>query len=407
MSQAIRQARPVVILKTSSYAFHHGTLGILRSLGALGVPVYIISESRFCPVASSRYLAGLFVWNLRDMSALEILDGLAAIGERLGQPTVLVPTDDLGAILTAEHAPFLCRWFIFPRLPAGLPRCVANKLQLHVLCTKLGVPTPRVLFPQPGAQMREMLKEVTLPVVVKAPAAWLKSATKTLVVESREKLADILACADAHQERNLLIQEYISKGEDWFFHGYCDGSHCHAGFTARKLRSFPIDAGFTTFGEAQRNDGLRRQAESFIKTIGYAGIMDIDYRLDPRDGQYKLLDFNPRIGANFRLFESDDHIDVARTMYFDLIGRPVGNVVQTEPRLFVVEAYDSLSCLQLWWRKKLSLRDVLQSPKGKKEFAWFRINDPVPFLLMWISMAWKLATRSIRGGARRADKSTP
>ena len=51
-----------------------------------------------------------------------------------------------------------------------------------------------------------------------------------------------------------------------------------------------------------------------MKTIGYMGIMDFDYRLDLRDGRYKLLDFNPRIGAQFRLFESHDGMDVARAM---------------------------------------------------------------------------------------------
>jgi predicted ATP-grasp superfamily ATP-dependent carboligase len=154
----------------------------------------------------------------------------------LGQRSILVPTDDLGTI--AEQALFLSRWFIFQRLPAGLPRCVATKQQLYALCNKLGVPTPRVLFPQPGIQAREILKTVTLPVVVKASAAWLKSATKTLIVDSFDRLADILARADAHQERNLLIQEYIPQGEDWFFHGYADGaSRCHASFTGRKLRS--------------------------------------------------------------------------------------------------------------------------------------------------------------------------
>ena len=41
----------MVILKTGPYAFHHGSLGFVRSLGALDVPVYVISERRFRNVA--------------------------------------------------------------------------------------------------------------------------------------------------------------------------------------------------------------------------------------------------------------------------------------------------------------------------------------------------------------------
>ena len=39
-----------------------------------------------------------------------------------------------------------------------------------------------------------------------------------------------------------------------------------------------------------------------MKELGYRGILDIGYRYDARDGRYKVLDVNPRIGATFRLF---------------------------------------------------------------------------------------------------------
>jgi len=40
--------------------------------------------------------------------------------------------------------------------------------------------------------------------------------------------------------------------------------------------------------------------------IGYQGIMACDYRLDRRDGRCHLLDFNPSMGAQFRLLEGDN-----------------------------------------------------------------------------------------------------
>ena len=87
--------------------------------------------------------------------------------------------------------------------------------------------------------------------------------------------------------------------------------------------------------------------------------MDIDYRFDNRDGQYKLLDFNPRIGAQFRLFEDSEKVDVARALYHDLTGQSVRRSPQIDGRVFVVEPHDCLSSpLRLaprtlvrdWWR---------------------------------------------------------
>src|SRR5260370_16933435 len=109
------------------------------------------------------------------------------------------------------------------------------------------------------------------------------------------------------------MQEYVRDGEDWFFHGYSNAaSVCLAGFTGRKLRSFPPRAGFTTLGKSVTNHALLRQAEALIEAIPYAGIMDIDYRFDKRDGQYKLLDFNPPIAPQLPFFQDTHHIDAPR-----------------------------------------------------------------------------------------------
>lgn len=69
---------------------------------------------------------------------------------------------------------------------------------------------------------------------------------------------------------------------------------------------------------------------TLVEAVSYAGIMDIDYRFDKRDAQYKVLDFNPRIGAQFRLFEDSERIDVVRALYRDLTGRSVRRSPQAD-----------------------------------------------------------------------------
>jgi D-aspartate ligase len=73
----------------------------------------------------------------------------------------------------------------------------------------------------------------------------------------------------------------------------------------------------TTLGRSITNDVLLHHAQTLLKAISYAGIMDLDFRFDERDRQYKLLDFNPRIGAQFRVFVDDNGLDVARALYCD------------------------------------------------------------------------------------------
>ena len=81
-------------------------------------------------------------------------------------------------------------------------------------------------------------------------------------------------------------------------------------------------------------DGDDRSAD---EGLGYRGILDIGYRFDHRDGQYKLLDVNPRIGGTFRLFVGADGMDVLRALYLDLTGQDVPTSAAQEGRRWLVE----------------------------------------------------------------------
>lgn len=92
-------AVPVLMMNVGWHALHHGGLGIVRSLGRMGVPVYAVVVDRFTPAAVSRFLAGAFVWDARGLDARRFLEGMALIGRRLARPAVVIPTGDLSASL--------------------------------------------------------------------------------------------------------------------------------------------------------------------------------------------------------------------------------------------------------------------------------------------------------------------
>jgi D-aspartate ligase len=397
---------PVLVLKTGRYPVHHGGLGIIRSLGRLGIPVYTIAEDHLTPASTSRYLTGSFVWNAGNLKRPKMLEALARIGRKLDKPTILIPTDDLGAILIAEESTTLRQWFVFPDIAAGAPRNLANKQTLYELCRRMGVPCPKTLAPASLAEAIEFTETVKFPVVVKAAAAWLDPNARVSIVGKERELLDIWLRAASAQTPNLLIQEYVPLGEDWFFHGYCNGaSECLAGFTGMKLRSFPPHAGMTTLGISVTNDVLLHQTQTLLKTISYAGIMDIDYRFDKRDQQYKLVDFNPRVGAQFRVFMDDDGLDVVRTLYRDLTRQSVRRSRQLDGRLFVVEPYDLLGCAKYLLRGEPSAHSLDGSFTGRKEYAWFSWDDPLPFLVACARLAIQGIVKITRVGWLRSHNA--
>lgn len=390
-SVAFETGTPALLLKTGSYILHHGGVGIIRSLGRVGIPTYAVCESHWTPAARSRFLSGRFVWIAEATAPEAFLSGLHAIGDRLNSPAVLLPTDDSAAIFIAENSQSLRNSFLLPQPPVALPRALADKKTLHFLCKALGHPTPAAYFPQSTADLAVFQDQKSYPLMVKRAQPWVplhSPIAGTTIVRTPDELDRLFRLAQALQVE-LLIQEYLpdTSSQDWFFHGYCDAtSNCVVSFTGRKFRSFPPRAGFTTFAQAIDNDRLRTQAEALLRQISYRGIMDLDYRYDARDGLYKLVDFNPRVGAQFRLFEDHRGIDVVRAQHLDLTGRraaPTGRMVE---RSFVVELHDVPSSFSYIRSGDISLWRWLQSVLTADEYAWLATDDLLPFalLVVWI-----------------------
>ncbi|MGK3942378.1 ATP-grasp domain-containing protein [Streptomyces caeruleatus] len=387
---------PALIVKFGDYPLHHGGVGAIRSLGRLGVPMYAITEDRCTPAAASRYLTRAFVWpttGTEDPGRL--VEGLVRIGRRIGRPAVLVPTDEEAAVLIAEHQSDLLGRFLFPRVEPGLTRRLASKQGLHELCAEHGIASPQAAFPRSYDDIVAFAEKARFPVVAKNREAFVRrrrpAVGGTTRIATREGL---LALARDWGERpGVILQEYLPReeAEDWIVHAYFDGNSAPlALFTGVKVRSWPPHAGMTANAYVVDNPELADLAARFVKQIGFTGIIDLDLRFDRRDGQYKLLDFNPRMGAQFRLFESGSGVDVVRAMHLDLTGRAVPEGEQRAGHRYVVENID-LPALLAYRRSGYTTPHAPARPSGT-ELAWFAGDDPLPFLTM--------LARFVRPGAR-------
>jgi predicted ATP-grasp superfamily ATP-dependent carboligase len=406
---------PVVVLKFDPNVLHHGGLGVIRTMGRLGVPVFGVHEGPLAPAACSRYLRGRWYWQPSAEDTERVHAGLRRLAEQVGQPAVLIVSDDAGAIFLAEHGDALRQWFLFPSPPSHLPRQLAGKYSMYSLCQELGVPCPRAVVPTSMDEARAFAADSGFPVVAKLTSPWRDgkagSARSTVIARDLRELEELYAL-DKRRHAQRMLQEYVPGGDDadWFFHGYCDSSsRCHPGFTGVKQRSYPAHAGLTSLGVSAENDRLRAQANDLLGRIGYRGILDLDIRYDARDDQYKLLDFNPRLGAQFRLFCNTAGVDVAIAQYLDATGAPIPEGEQMSGRRFVVENYDPISALSYWRHHELDIRSWVASLRSVDEVAWFATDDLRPFGLMCLWMAWRLATRPLARIARwdRRRESNP
>lgn len=371
---------PVVVVSLTS----HGPLGVIRTLGRLGIPVYALHSRDSEMAQHSRYLKGLWRWDF-PYSSRGAMEMLAQVSCEIGGRAILLPTSDDTSMFVVENQASLRQCFRFPKQPVALPRTLSDKKQMYFLAKKHGIPTPETVFPQGRDDVLRFAADAVFPLMLKAidgARSIRYSGQNMVIVHDASELLKRYDELEDPDEPNFMLQEYIPGGDDtiWMFNGYFnENSDCLYGATGKKIRQQPVGRGYTSLGVCLNNETVDQTTRRFMKALGYRGILDIGYRYDARDGQYKVLDINPRIGATFRLFTAENGLDVARTLYLDLTGQPVPECKVREGRKWVVEVADLKSCLEYRRRGELTILEWLRSFRGVEETGLFAFDDMRPF----------------------------
>ena len=385
---------PVLILN-----LENAGLGILRSLGRVGVPVYGVYISARPPAAYSRYCRRSYFWDFHHRDASATVEFLLELGRKIGRRSLLIPTCDDTSLFASEQSEALERWYFYPRNSPRLIRRLSSKKDMYFLANEHKVPTPSALFPTTSTEVAAFADHATFPVMVKGidGLRLLRCTGERMeIAHNANELLDAYGRLETPAEPNLMLQEYIPGADDtvWMFNGYFDrNSDCLVGFTGKKIRQHPIYTGATSLGILLDNPQVQESTRRLMKAVGYTGILDIGYRYDARDGMYKVLDINPRIGGTFRLFLADNGLDVVRAMYLDMTGQPVPASTARFGRKWMTEMADLKSCLDYRREGKLTFAQWLQSFQGVEEFAFFAWDDLKPF--------WKNVIDAFCGRLRR------
>jgi D-aspartate ligase len=365
---------------------HYGSLSVTRSLGRLGVSVDVHESRVRAPVFYSKYCRGKFVWRDAETSPRRTVDYLLEIAEKMGERAILVPYSDENANTLSEYADELKKYYIFPHISAEIVRLVSNKKAMHFLAKRNDVPTPEACFPESRLDLERYVEHASFPLMLKPICSHSRTGGGTnYLVKTKEQLFNLYDQYENSSNPNLFVQEYISGGDgsSWMFNGYFnEQSECLFGMTGRKIRQSPPGAGVTSLGVCERNDTVLETSKRFITSLGYKGMVDIDFRYDKRDGKYKILDINPRIGLTFRLFVGDNGLDVVQVAYLDLTGQPVPSSQIVNGRKYLVEDSYFFSNPKYYFSDNFAHGHRVNYLGGVQETAYFASDDLDPFFIM-------------------------
>jgi D-aspartate ligase len=301
----------------------HSSLAIARSLGRLGIPVYMLEDQHSIATYSRFADKVIRVQDLRDHE--KTVDSVMEVGERLNlQGWILFPTRDENVAAFSLHRERLNQCFRVTTPPWQTTKWAWNKNNTYALADELGIPCPRTWIAGSVDELGAL--ESWLPLAVKPAVkenffyatgakAWRANTPQQL----RKLYTDALRRVPAEE---VMIQEIIPGDGDRQF-SYCaffKNGEAHSTLMARRLRQYPREFGrAATYVESVDMPEIEELSLRFLRAINFYGLVEIEFKLDPRDNRYKLLDVNARAWGFHGLGQAAG-IDFPLLMFADQIG---------------------------------------------------------------------------------------
>lgn len=378
---AVRSAsRPGAIVIGGDYQ----GLGIVRSLGRRGLDVVVIDDERSIS-RHSRYVRESFRFrDLRDDgSMLRVLLDMGRSGEYDGW--VVYPTREETVATLSRHRAELIAWFRIPTPEWAITKWAWDKRNTYQRAQELGIATPRMW--RVSGEDELCMVDSAPPYVVK-PAIkehfFYATRCKAWRADTREELvARFRAAAKLVGSDEVVIQELIPGGGDTQF-AYCaffkDGT-ARASMVAQRLRQHPTEFGrASTLVRTTALPQLEAVSEAFLRSVGYYGLAELEFKLDRRDGKIKLLDVNARTWGYHSLGRRAG-VDFPYLLYADQVGLPVPERLRTAEGVSWIRLATDVptSAVELGHRR-LSWRAYASSLRGLHEESVFSRDDMRPGL---------------------------
>ncbi len=374
-------------------------LGVVRSLGRCGVPVCVVDDEPSIARFSRYTTRSLRMPDLRDGE--RIAEGVLEIGRRYGlEGWVLYPTRDEIVAALSRHRDELGSFFRLPTPGWRTVRTAWDKRRTYRLADSLGIPTPRTWYVGGAAELagHDLSFPLALKPAIKEHFIYVAK-VKALRAGTRGELETLFRqfCTVIPPEE-VMLQDLIPGGGDRQF-SYCaffKEGRSVAKMVVRRTRQRPPDFGrSSTYVETVDVPELEEPSERFLAAIDYYGLAELEYKLDERDGQYKLLDVNLRTWGYHSLGRRAG-VDFPLLLFHDQLGREVESARARSGVRWVRLTTDVPTALQEIRGGRLAWRTFFDSMRSFEAEAVFERDDILPALAEVALLPYLYRTRGSR-----------
>lgn len=378
----------------------HPGLGIARSLGRRGIPVYILDDQH-CISYYSRYTKQ----TIRVESILDetkTVNAVLEVGQRFGlQNWVLFPTRDETVAAFSRHRTELAQFFRVTTGEWDSVQWAWDKKKTYELAESLDIPCPKTFNVRDSSELPSLYSR--LPLAIK-PAVkenfFYATGAKAWRADTAAQLHKLYDKA-ARQIRpeEILLQEII-PGDGREQYSYCAffrNGQPHSTLTARRARQHPREFGrAATYVETVAVPVIEELSERFLRAIDYHGLAEIEFKRDPRDGKYKLLDVNARAWG-FHSIGSACGVDFPYIVYADQLGLPVEPACAKIGVGWLRLLTDVPTAISDFAHGSLGLGAYVRSLRATRIESVFSWEDPLPSLAEVVLLPYFAAKKFASG----------
>ncbi len=380
-------------------------LGVVRSLGQRGIPCVVIDNT---PRSAwfSRYTTRHFKWSTH-MEDEKFVQFLLNVGKQYHlEQWVLFPTQDEVVQLVAQNTEQLSQVYRLVTQDWDVIRWANDKRLTYHMAQEVGVPYPKTQYVTQKDELSAL--DMPFPVIIKpAFSVHFQYARrlKALPASSPQELHSQYESATADiQPDEVMVQEVIpGDGRvQYSIATFCEEGTIKTWMTARRTRQYPIDYGLgSSFVEAVDVPALLPLAEKLVRYMRVSGMVEVEFKYDERDGQYKLLDINVRPWGWHTLCIACG-LDFPYMQYCSALGQtPAALPTRVDYRYHWLRMLTDVPAGIQEMRAGITTPSAyLRSLRGKTAFSVLDWHDPLPVF----GDTWVAVSRVLRAKLKKVSK---
>jgi predicted ATP-grasp superfamily ATP-dependent carboligase len=388
----------------------HGAMALARSLRGAGLRVWLVTDQTSCASFSSA-VGKVIRWEgAHHPHAIDLLEDIARANTLAG--SILIPAADPEVRLVAEAHERLSSTFTVMTTDWEQLRWACDKALAYQRAKDLGLGVPRVY--ERAVLDDPDLTGLRYPLVLK-PSMRLHmnrfTADRGWRVDDRDSFRERYraACELVGAEQVIAQQMIPGGGENQFsYAGLWNSGEPVTSLTARRLRQYPVEFGSTsTYVATAHLPEVSAAAETFLRSIRHHGLVEMEFKRDPRDNVLKLLDVNPR-PWNWLALAGAAGIDLGAAIASTASNQPVLKANARAGIAWIFVSRDVVAAAQSGQLHPKAILGYAATWARVRRCACFSWADPIPGIIdLPLSLARVLGRRSKRPGTAGPELKAP